>query len=146
VACTLLLPGCPGDDTGDEGASADEHGHETEGHGTTEHGTTEHGTAEHGTAEHGTAEHGTGVETSANDPAIAYCACAFANCHDLYHDKWSDDERGAEAACLAEAQALPVNGSDIDLGNFIECRMHFCELAADDETLCANVLGDAVCM
>jgi len=167
LACALLLVGCPGDDTGDEGASTHEPGttehgtaehgtaeHGTAEHGTTEHGTDEHGTTEHGTDEHGTAEHGTdehgtdehGTDTSAEDPAAVYCDCVFTNCHEPYHAKWGEDEMMSEAACLMEASALPVNGSDIDMGNFIECRQHFCDLAASDETLCANALGDAVCI
>lgn len=130
AACALLLAGCPGDD-GDDSASTSEDGHE-HGH-------------EHGSDEHGSDEHD-GIDTSADDPAVAYCGCVFSNCHEAYHMKWGADEMASEAACLMEADALPMNGSDIDMGNFIECRMHFCELAADDETLCANALGDAVCM
>jgi hypothetical protein len=146
LAHAFILAGCPANNTGDEGASTTEHG--TTEHGTTEQGTTEHGTTEHGTTEQGTTEHGThdGIETSADDPAVVYCSCVFSNCHDAYHEKWGEDEMASEAACLMEAEALPVNGSDIEMGNFIECRMHFCELAADDESLCANALGDAVCV
>ena len=68
----------------------------------------------------------------------------LANCHDQYHDTWGEDHKASEAACLMEADALPMNGSDIDMGNFIECRQHFCDMAASDEALCANALGDAV--
>jgi len=139
VTCTLLLAGCPSDDTGDEGASTAEHGAE-HGH---EHGA-EHGADEHGTAENGDHDHS--IDTSADDPSVAYCSCVFSNCHEPYHEKWGEDEMAAEAACLMEADALPMNGSDIDMGNFIECRMHYCELAATDPTLCDNALTDAVCM
>ena len=137
-AFALLLAGCPGNN-GDEGASTSENGHE-HGH---EHGA-EHGADEHGGEEHGDHDHS--IDTSADDPAVAYCSCVFSTCHEAYHMKWGEDEMASEAACLMEADALPMNGSDIDMGNFIECRMHFCALAANDETLCANALGDAVCM
>jgi hypothetical protein len=129
-ALALFALGCPSDDDGsDTGAStADDHGSE------------EHGSEEHGSEEHGTAE------TTADDPVAAYCSCVFNNCHEPYHEKWGENEITSEEACHAEAEALPVNGSDIEMGNFIECRMHFCELAADDESVCPNALGDAVCM
>jgi hypothetical protein len=128
----LIALGCPSDDEGsDTGAS------------TVDDGSDDHGSEEHGTA-HETDDDG--VETSADDPAAAYCSCVFANCHEPYHDKWGENEITSEQACLAEAEALPVNGSDVEMGNFIECRMHFCELAADDDSVCPNALGDAVCM
>lgn len=133
LASTLGLAGCPSDDTSDDGASTHEHGAEAS-------------TAEHG-AEASTAEtHDHSVDTNADDPAVVYCSCVFANCHEPYHAKWGEDEMASEAACLMEADALPMNGSDIEMGNFIECRMHFCELAATDPTMCTNALGDAVCM
>jgi hypothetical protein len=143
LAVVCLVTGCPSDD-GDSGgdSGADEHG--TDEHGTDEHGTDEHGTDEHGTDEHGTDEHG--VETAADDPAAILCSCLLANCHDPYHTKWGEDEMMSQQACLMEADALPMNGSDIEMGNFIECRQHFCDAAASDDTVCANALGDAVCM
>lgn len=121
-ACAWLLAGCPSDDTGDEGAASSEHGAE----------------------EHGDHDHS--IDTSAEDPAVVYCSCMLANCHEPYHTKWGEDEMMAEAACVMEADALPMNGSDVEMGNFIECRQHFCELAANDASLCPNALGDAVCM
>ena len=168
LACGFLLSGCPSN-TDDDGASTTEHDHgaehgaehgasqgTTQGttaqgttQGTSAEGTTAQGTAD-GTTAQGTTEQATtddhSVDTSADDPAVAYCMCVFSNCHELYHAKWGEDEMAAEAACLMEADALPMNGSDIDMGNFIECRMHFCELAAGDESLCVNALGDAVCI
>ncbi len=129
-----ILAACPSEEgTGDD--AHDDHG---------DHGSTSHGTADHGTADHGTADHG--IETSADDPAVIYCSCVLANCHDPYHAKWGDDEMVAQAACLMEADALPKNGGDTEMGNFIECRQHFCELAAADADQCANALGDAVCI
>lgn len=128
-ALALFALGCPSDDEGgDTGAStADDHGSE------------EHGSEEHG-SEHASEESGAG------DPAAMLCSCLLANCHDPYHDKWGENEMTAEQSCLTEVEALPVNGSDIEMGNFIECRAHFCELAADDESVCPNALGEAVCM
>lgn len=128
VASALIQAGCPQDDN-DDSAS-----------------TTEHDPGASTGHDHGADTGSTGHDTSADDPAVAYCSCVFVNCHEPYHAKWGEDEMASEAACLMEADALPMNGSDIEMGNFIECRMHFCELAADDETLCANALGDAVCM
>ena len=125
-ALALFALGCPSDDDG---------GGDT-GAGTAE----DHGSEEHGSEEHGTAE------TSTDDPVAAYCSCVFSNCHEPYHEKWGENEIMSEQACLAEAGALPVNGSDIEMGNFLECRVHFCELAADDESVCPNALGEAVCM
>jgi hypothetical protein len=148
AACALLLPGCPTNGTGEEGASTTEHEHGAE-HGTGSSSGHEHGTGSssgHATGSSSADDHDHSIDTSAEDPAVAYCSCMLANCHDQYHAEWGDDEMAAEAACLMEADALPMNGSDIDMGNFIECRMHFCELAADDETLCTNAIGDAVCI
>ena len=112
-----------------------------------EHGGAEHGAAEHGAAEHGAADsHDHSVDTDAMDPAVIYCSCVFANCHEPYHAKWGEDEMAAETACLAEANALPSNGGPTEMGNFIECRQHFCDMAAADPMVCTNALGDAVCM
>jgi hypothetical protein len=146
LACGFVLAGCPADDTSDDGAASTGHAHATESSGV--HDSTASTGHAHATESSGADEHGThdGIETSADDPAVAYCSCVFTNCHEPYHAKWGEDEMASEAACLMEAEALPVNGSDIEMGNFIECRMHFCELAAGDESLCANALGDAVCV
>ena len=125
----LSSVGCPSDDSGDEGAS-----------------TSDSGNGDHAADSGSGTGHDHSVDTSADDPAVAYCSCMLANCHEPYHMKWGEDEMMAQAACVMEADALPMNGSDIDMGNFIECRMHFCELAATDPTVCTNALGDAVCM
>ena len=132
VTLALLLAACSDDDNGDTAADTP--------------GAEEHGAGEHGAEEHGGAEHDHSVDTDQNDPVVAYCSCMLANCHDPYHAKWSDDEIMAEQACLMEAQALPVNGAPTEMGNFLECRQHFCDAAATDATVCANAIGDAVCM
>lgn len=56
-----------------------------------------------------------------------YCDCMFLKCHDLYHELWEEDEVVARQACLHEAEATPVNGGETQSGDFIECRLHFCE-------------------
>ena len=127
-------------------ASDDEGAGETHDHDH-DHGAVDSGSGdEHGASEE-TSDHDHSVDTDADDPAVIYCSCVFANCHEAYHAKWGEDEMVAEAACLMEADALPMNGSDVDMGNFIECRMHFCDLAAaGDDTQCAAALGDEICI
>jgi hypothetical protein len=124
----LSLPSCKSDDGGGDTAAD------------------EHGAGAHGAGEHGADTHDHSVDTDADDPAVVYCSCVLANCHEPYHTKWGEDEMAAEAACLAEAGALPSNGGPTEMGNFIECRQHFCDAAAADPTVCTNALGDAVCM
>lgn len=128
AALPFYLVGCKSDDDSGDEHAAEEHGHADE----------------HGASE--TADHDHSVDTDPNDPVVAYCSCVFANCHEPYHMKWGEDEMMSEAACLMEAQALPSNGAPIEMGNFIECRQHFCDAAATDPTVCTNALGDAVCM
>lgn len=41
---------------------------------------------------------------------------------------------------LPEDDGMPMAGADL------ECRQHFCEQAADDESLCSNAMGEAVCI
>ncbi|MFO0635036.1 MAG: hypothetical protein U0168_19505 [Nannocystaceae bacterium] len=127
------LPSCKSDDGGGDTA-ADEHG------------AGEHGASEASGSGTAADTHDHSVDSDADDPAVAYCSCVFANCHEPYHAKWGEDEMAAEAACLAEAGALPSNGGPTEMGNFIECRQHFCDAAAADPTVCTNALGDAVCM
>lgn len=135
----LLLPlylayGCK--DDGDDDTSSDEHGGDDH----------DHGADEHGAEEHGESGHDHSVDTDADDPVVVYCSCMLANCHEPYHMKWGEDEMAAEEACLMEAQGVPSNGGPTEMGNFLECRQHFCDAAAMDDTVCANALGDAVCM
>lgn len=133
VALPFHLVGCA-DDGNDDAAD------------TLDHGAEEHGAAEHGAEEQGSEGHDHSVDTDPNDPIVAYCACVFANCHEPYHAKWGEDEMAAEQACLMEAEAVPSNGGPTEMGNFLECRQHFCDAAATDPTVCTNALGDAVCM
>lgn len=103
-------------------------------------------------------EHAEAGETAATDTtdggssaAADYCACMLANCHDTYHSRWGDDHVESEMACLAEAAPVPEAGMDVDAGDFIECRIHYCEAAqstemADDADNCPKAVGEAVCM
>ena len=126
----VMLLGCPADDDGTAGETHADHGT---------------GTADSGTAEHGS-ESASSSETGVDGAVAAYCACVLENCHEPYHAKWGEDEIMAQAACLAEAGALPQNGAPIEMGNFLECRQHFCDAAMADPSVCTNALGDAVCM
>jgi len=128
VVTLVTFVGCKGDG-GDEAADSA---------AATDSTATDSGTDDH--ADH----HGT--ETDGTDPAEVYCACMLDNCHEPYHTKWGEDEVAAQAACVAEADALPINGSDVEAGNFIECRQHWCEMAASDPNVCTNAIGDAVCI
>ncbi|MBX7078765.1 MAG: hypothetical protein K1X88_06210 [Nannocystaceae bacterium] len=133
AAALALMPSCKSDDGGGDTA-ADEHG------------AGEHGASEASAGEHGADTHDHSVDSDGTDPAVAYCSCMLANCHEPYHTKFGEDEMAAEAACLAEAGAVPSNGAPTEMGNFIECRQHFCDAAMADPTVCTNALGDAVCM
>lgn len=87
-----------------------------------------------------------GAGGSASALALAYCNCMLGDaCHDQYHDTFGPDtdEEAAREACLAAADALPVAGADVDTGNFIECRIHYCELGPTDATACDNTIGGA---
>jgi hypothetical protein len=83
---------------------------------------------------------------SASALALEYCNCMLGDaCHDQYHDVFgpNSDEELARENCLATADALPVAGADVDMGNFIECRIHYCELGQTDATACDNTIGGA---
>jgi hypothetical protein len=90
-------------------------------------------------------------DTGSSSAAADYCGCMLVNCHVGYHELWGEDHVESEAACLDVANALPEAGMDVDAGNFIECRLHYCELAestdmADDPDNCPQAFGDTVCM
>lgn len=121
--------GCPSDDDSSD-TGADDHTHDSSG-------------AHDSSGGH---DSGGSSDTGSSGAAATYCSCVLANCHEPYHAKWGEDEIAAQQACLAEAAALPVNGAPTEMGNFIECRQHFCDLAASDDSVCANALGEAVCM
>ena len=79
--------------------------------------------------------------------AESYCDCMLLTCHDAYHDAFGpeSDEEAARAACLAEAEALPVAGMDVDTGNFVECRIHHCTSGMSDPATCAAAIGEGAC-
>jgi hypothetical protein len=76
-----------------------------------------------------------------------YCDCMLLTCHDAYHASFGPDtdEPAAAAACLAEAEGLPSVGMDIDMGNSIECRLHYCALGSETPDDCAAAVGDGAC-
>ena len=69
-------------------------------------------------------------------------------CHDAYHGTWGEDHIESEEMCIASAEAAPVAGEPAMSGDSIECRMHFCQVAADmgDESVCDNALGMGACL
>ena len=79
--------------------------------------------------------------------ALAYCDCMLVSCHDAYHAHFGpdSDEEAARNNCIAEAEALPVAGMDVDSGDFIECRIHHCELGKTDDTACPSAIGQDSC-
>ena len=141
VSLLALLSACSSDDGGDDTqASSAETGAGTE---------TDAHDSDHDT--HETDDHT--VDSDGDDPVVAYCSCMLINCHETYHGKWGEEELPAQEACIAEAGALPENGSDVDAGNFFECRQHFCAMATDDACptedgcdACDAAIGSAVCM
>lgn len=79
--------------------------------------------------------------------AETYCDCMLLTCHDAYHGHFGPDtdEPAARAACLAEAETLPVAGMDVDSGNFVECRIHYCASGNEDPDTCAATIGQGAC-
>ncbi|MBC8069053.1 MAG: hypothetical protein IAG13_12025 [Deltaproteobacteria bacterium] len=149
VAGGVYAAGCSSDDSEDTGA--DEHGAHDHDHGAeagSSSGTPGTTGDDHGAEEHGSSagdEHG--IDTDTSDPIVAYCGCMLEFCHDEYHAKWGEDHLESEEACAMEAQGLPSNGGPTEMGNFLECRQHFCELAmGGDESVCPNAIGEAVCV
>jgi hypothetical protein len=71
----------------------------------------------------------------------------LTSCHDAYHDTYGPDtdEPAARANCLSTAEALPVAGMPVDQGNFIECRIHYCEIGDADPNACDSSVGQASC-
>jgi hypothetical protein len=76
-----------------------------------------------------------------------YCACMLDACHDLYHSTWGENHVLSEMECLASAAESPSAGMATMEGNSIECRMHFCELAAEtaDMSVCDSAIGGGAC-
>ncbi len=77
------------------------------------------------------------------DEAKSYCNCMLLACHDAYHATFGDesDEELARENCLREASLIPVAGMNVEEGNFVECRIHFCSLGGNDESVCPNTVG-----
>ena len=127
-----LAQGCDdGDDGGDDAAGSTGHSHASDS-----------GHAHETTAATGADSSGDG----GGDAATSYCACMLVNCHDPFHAKYGEGDDVATPACMADAATFPSVGMDAMSGDSIECRMHFCEEAAMDETACAAALGDEVCV
>jgi len=80
------------------------------------------------------------------DLGVTYCSCMLVNCHDPWHEVFGEDDLEATMACVDLVESLPRAGEDLDAGNFAECRIHFCELAADDPTVCPAALGQEICV
>jgi hypothetical protein len=121
IACmSFIAAACDGDDASD---GADTAHHDSDAHA-------------------GTAGDSTGGAT----PVASYCACMLSSCHDLYHELWGEDEIAAQQACTDEAAVLPEAGMDVQAGNFLECRAHFCGLASEDEAQCHAAAGHVTCV
>lgn len=92
---------------------------------------------------------GGGGGAGGQSPSLAetYCSCMLDTCHDAYHEAFGPetDEPAARAACLTEAEALPVAGMDVDSGNFIECRLHYCEIGVETQDNCDASIGEGAC-
>lgn len=90
----------------------------------------------------------TGTEESLSEQ---FCECMLANCHETYHSTWGEEHISALMMCHAHADAVPEAGMEAMSGDFIECRLHFCEAAAsepglDDAENCPRAMGQDVCM
>ncbi|MCA9617694.1 MAG: hypothetical protein KC731_01655 [Myxococcales bacterium] len=103
------------------------------------------GCADGGHGAHGS--EGGGGATTTPTPAERYCDCMLSSCHDAYHATFGpdSDEPAARAACLAEAEALPSVGMDVDMGNSVECRIHYCSLGDQSATTCDAAVGLGSC-
>jgi hypothetical protein len=99
-----------------------------------------------GSSEGGAGAGGDGGEMPSS-LAETYCDCMLLTCHDAYHDHFGpeSDEEAARAACWAEAETLPVAGMDVDSGNFVECRIHYCASGSEDADTCAATIGEGAC-
>ena len=166
LACALACSGGT-DSTTVAGSESDSEAHETEhasehtSEHTTEHGTTstdtEGGTEHTHETDHTTTAGGSdgtsdgdtrGATTGGIDSSPAgYCYCMLEFCHDEYHATWGEDHVESEQMCIAEASALPSVGMDVDAGNSLECRLHYCldAMAVGDPSVCASAIGMDAC-
>lgn len=99
------------------------------------------------TAATGSSNVGTGGGGSNSTLAEVYCNCMLTACHDEYHSNFGpmSDELAARGACLAEADSLAVAGANVTAGDFVECRIHHCELGKSDTKACAGSIGEGAC-
>jgi hypothetical protein len=106
------------------------------------------GSSGHGDAS-GSTSHGSesGGDTGSAALAEEWCGCMITACHDAYHRAFGDVHPESEENCLAAGGAVPVNGSPTQSGDFIECRIHFCEeaSASGDESVCESAIGGGLC-
>ncbi len=96
---------------------------------------------------HGAHAGSSGASGQSGDLATEYCDCMLTACHDEYHATFGpeSDEVAARQACLSTAAAVPVNGSPVTQGNFIECRIHHCELGKTNASACPASIGQGAC-
>jgi hypothetical protein len=162
----LASSGCPGEDgEGGDDAHDSTHGHDGSGDHGTGVGTSDptvtsgHDDASTGHGHDSTGAGGgstggaqdTGSTDSGGDTGNAalaeeWCGCMVVACHDGYHRAFGDVHPDSENNCLAAGGAVPVNGAPTQRGDFIECRIHFCEEASVDESACESALGGGACM
>lgn len=104
---------------------------------------------DHGSSDGG--ESGSDETGAEEDLPTDLCNCLLVRCHVSFHDRWGTEDGAAIMACKEEVGGLPEAGMDVDSGNFIECRVHYCEMSentdpeADDPDLCPQAMGQMVC-
>lgn len=143
--------GCAGDDSsGSSGETG--HSHETEtgqaqdtGTSSGSTGSSETGHAESSETGHATTTTDGGSSGGQGVTPDAYCDCLLVNCHEPYHDMWGESDVDAAMNCREAAAEVPQNGAPTMEGDFLECRIAHCELAADDAMQCDAALGAAPC-
>lgn len=145
-----------GSDAGHVHGDGGAHTHDGGSHHDDDGGPSGHGDAGHHAADGAPHHHGDGghrmvdaaapPDGSAPDPAVVeYCNCMLVTCHDLYHEIWGADEAEARAACLHAGAELPRAGEPVTQGDFLECRLHFCEAAGEAPEACDEAGGREVC-
>jgi hypothetical protein len=85
------------------------------------------------------------VDAGPESPIFAYCNCMLSSCHDIFHFLWGETDAEATAGCRAAALQLDVAGEARVDGDFIECRLRYCELALTAPGACAAAGGAAPC-
>ncbi len=149
-----LLLACGGSDnheTGESSAAKDEHASLGElGESTGSISTGLHHVVSEGSTGHlhepTTGEHHESSTGASDDPVVKYCDCMVVNCHDEYHGTWGEEHPQSEVNCQAAAAMVPSVGAPATMGDSIECRIHYCEAALEDESACASAIGGGMCM